>query len=507
MIASLRGVAIAAVIAVALVIAVVVDLARAPAPVDRALVPGFDPDRVTELVWERAGRPAIRVVRVPDGWTLGPLRADPAAVGEVLAALRGARWHRRAAAGPVHATLTVVGKDGRRRVGLGEPLAGSEQAWIVEGDRGVVVDRWVTRALDRDRLSLREHQPLGDVRAADAISITGDGLDVRLAGRPRALDGTLAAAARVDELERALAGIELVRVPDDAVRAAGVAITDAAASIVVGGSCPGAPALVALSGNRGDGCIEPAAVAAVVAAAQRLQQPAAEIAEPRPIPFAPSRIVLTDGVALDVAARRAGDDPVDPRKLAELVAALTAPAEVVALPRKPAVAHLVVSDRGRGEIALDVYADHQVARRGEPIALRLAPARWDALRRPARELRELSLWAEDPMTISELAIDGVRYQRGQVIGAWTRQPAGRDDPHSVDALVGALAAPRPEAAPAGGFTAAHRVTLTAAPPVGAATQRSLELGALRAAGCPARAGRDVVMLPAMVCLLVAALVQ
>src|SRR6185503_8453156 len=70
MIASWRGVIIAGAIAVMLAVAAIVDLASAPAALDRALVPGFEAERVTGLSWERAGQPVIDVVRTPTSWQI-----------------------------------------------------------------------------------------------------------------------------------------------------------------------------------------------------------------------------------------------------------------------------------------------------------------------------------------------------------------------------------------------------------------------------------------------------
>ena len=138
MIASWRGLAVAAALAVGLAIAVVIDLARSRGPEERALLPGFDPDRVTELVWERAGLAAIHVARDASGWEIrapaptassavAQVPANAGAVGDVLAALRGARWHRRGEPAPVHTTLAIVAGGERHVIGLGEPIAGTEQ--------------------------------------------------------------------------------------------------------------------------------------------------------------------------------------------------------------------------------------------------------------------------------------------------------------------------------------------------------------------------------------------
>lgn len=569
MTASWRGLIVLAAIAAALVIAVVIDLGRSPV-VDRAVVPGFDGDRVSELIWERTGQPALRVVRASAdaaatgaasqgsgpagpatagsqgsgpadrartarhgaaGWIVhaggtAPAPADPDAVAEVLAALRGARWHRSGAPSRVRATLAVVSSSGRRTIGIGEPLPGTDQHWLVAGDRGVVVDPWVVRALDRDPLSLRIARPLAEVRAAPSFAINDSPgrAPLRLAGRPRRLIEPIQLAVApdlVDELERALAEITIVRLPDATGRrpdvtdrlpdgAAGLAITAELAGgsvrAVIGGSCPGAPELIALSATTGDGCIEAAAGQAVRRAADRLRQPPAALAERRPVPLVPERVVLADGATVTTSPPRLDGAAGDPARIAELVAALTAPAEVVAPPGRPAARQLVASDRAGATVTLDVFADRVVARPGEPVALRLAPEAWQVVTRPSRTLRELVLWVEEPTTITELAIDGVRYRRGQVIGAWTRSPAGPVNLAAVEALVEALAAPRAHGF-AEPFPPAHRVTIAVTPPVGRPSEHSLELGAPRATGCPARVAGDAVVLPAGVCALALALLQ
>ena len=577
MIASWRGLAIAAVIAVVLAITVAVDLGRTRGAKDRALVPGFDPDRVTELVWERAGRPAIRVVRAGDAWeTRSPsstsrdavahVPADASAVGDVLAALRGARWHRRGAPTPVHATLTVVAGTERHVLGIGEPIAGTEQTWIVRDGRGVVVDRWAARALDRDLLALRIKAPLADVRGAQTIVIEGEShARLRIDGRPRQLhapDGFVLAADVAGELERALAGVTIVRLPDGPITARGLTITAtgmttgtatdttigtatgttpgaatgtipgaptggnlargdrAVVRLILGGSCPGAPELVAVAGTVGDGCIERAAADGVERAIGRLLQPAAAIVERRPVPFEPQRIVLADAVPLDAVALRVGDAPADPSRVTELYAALAAPAEVAALPTAPATAHLVITGHTGATITLDLFAEHVLARDGEPIALRPASGAWSLLVRPSRELRDVMLWLEEPTMITTVRIDAIRYQRGAILGAWTRLPAGAAnttgaqpadtrpaDARTLESLVSLLAAPRSQGFVDDPFAITHRVTLVVTPPVGAPTEHVLALGAPRPAGCPARLDHDTILLPALVCAQVAALAK
>jgi hypothetical protein len=524
MIATWRGLAIAAAIAVVLAVIVAIDAALGePGAVDRALIAGFDPARVTELIWERAGQPAIRAMRTGERWELrapGAIPADAGAIGDVLATLRGARWHRRGAAAPPHATLTVVAGGERHVLGIAAPIAGTEQSWIVADGRGTIVDSWVVRALDRDRLSLQIRQPLAEVAAARSIAITGApvGGDLLLEGVPRRLVRPTAlwlAPEAAHALDRALRDLTIVRIPDVPVAgpAAGPALSIAATgehgsvTVAIGAGCPGAPDRIAVTGTDGDGCVERAAVEAVTAAVAALHQPPAAIADRRPVPFEPAHLVLPDGAALDTSPPRVGDATADATRVAELLAALAAPAEVVPLPAAPPTAHLSVTDRAGAALTLDLFGDRVVARHGEPIALRPAPGAWALLVRPSRELRELTLWVEEPTTVTALVIDGIRYQRGQVIGAWTRQPAGPADAAALERMAARLAAPHALGFADGAFAVAHRVAIEVTPPVGAPSRHALELGAPRAAGCPVRAGGDVVLLPAAVCTAVAALAR
>lgn len=530
MIGSWRGFAVAAALAVVLWAIVGIDAARAPGVVDRTLVPGLDLARISELIWQRTGEPARRVVRSGERWMLaaaGPtgaaVPADPAAIGEVLAALRGGRWHRRGPALPVDATLTVVAGDARHVLGLAAPIAGTEQRWLVVDGHGAVVDRWIARALDRDPLRLQIGRPLAEAAAALAVTIRAPDAGVlRLVGSPRRMVQPIALWLRpelADELERALRAIvvvrAMVRIPDGASGAHGLAIELAATggrdpvSVVLGGACPGAPELVAASGSAGDGCVERAAADAAWRAVARLRAGSGELVERRPIPFEPHRITLGDGAVLALAPPRLGEAAADPVRVAELLAALAAPAEVAALPAGPPSGQLVVADRASTAVTLDLYPGRVLVRRGEPVALAPAPGAWALLGRASRELRDRTLWREEPTTIARIDVDGVRYQRGSVIGAWTREPAGAVDATRVEALATRLAAPEAlgwlDAAARARFAAAHRVTLTVAPPAGPPIVHALELGAPGPAGCPVRAGGQAAVLPAALCRELAAL--
>ena len=531
MIASLRGLCVAVVLAIAMAVIAALDVARTPAVVDRALVPGFDPARATALIWERPGQPAIRAERAGERWELhapAVLPADPGAIGEVLAALRGARWHRLGDPPAPHATLTVVLGSERHVLGIAGAIAGSEQSWIVDDGRGVVVDSWVVRALDRDRLALQIKSPLAELDAARTVRITGritgPAVDLELAGWPRRLVAPhplLLASSLDGVLDRALREVAIVRLPDSppgpghlVIRVAGGPAPPI--TVALAGDCPGAPQLVALTATTGDGCIERSAATAVETAVAQLAQPPAAIVARSPVPFTPRRIALSDGATLETSpphiASAAGESAADSGRVVELLAALAAPAEVVRLPTTPPVGHLVATDRDGTAVAIDLFADRTLARHGEPVALRLEPGAWRLLTRPSRELRDPGLWLEEPTMITTLAIDDVLYRRGGVIGAWTRSAPGGAasaavDSARVDALVARLAAPRALGFVDERFAVAHRVAIDVAPPVGAPIHHALELGAPGPAGCPARAGGDAVLLPAALCTEVAALLR
>lgn len=526
MTASWRGLVVLVGLAVALVIVVAIDLRRTHEMPDRALITGFDAERVTELIWERAGRVAIRIVRGPDGWdvhvqdtAIAP--ADPGAVGEVLAALRGARWHRRGEAVAVHGTLTVVSGEQRRALGLGPPIEGTEQVWLVEGGRGVVVDRWVARALDRDRLSLRIARPLAEIAQAEAIAIAREGAgELRIEGHPRRLvapHALVLAAELAGALDRALAAVAIVRVADgpSGARGLAIAVTDRRAAagrrgrvrLMIGGPCPGDAGLVAVSGTDGDGCVDAVVAQAVERAVAGVEAPAAAIVERRPVPVEIERVQLADGAVLTMAPPRIGDGAADPARVAELLAVLAAPLDVVALPAAAPVGKIVATDRAGGEVAIDLFAGKVLARRGEPVALRPAPGAWEILVRPSRALRDVQMWLEEPTMITALAIDQVRYERGAVIGAWSRRPEGPVDARAVEELVGLLAAPRAQGFVDGEGAPSRRVAIVVTPPAGAPLERVIEIGPRRPSGCPARVDREVVALPARICVLVAALAR
>jgi len=495
--ASVRGLLVACAIAALLVIAAIAARGRgAGVPADRTLVLGFRPEAVTSLLWERDGVPPAGVVRdpaSPTGWACSAPRgaADARAIGDVLAALRGGRWHRRApasAAGRSAAMLTVTGA-GRLSIAIGEPL-GEGQQWLAIGDRAYLVDAWLARALDPGPLALRVRRPLAAIAAAAQIQLSpgGDLGRVTLAGAPRRvtapftllLDPNVARA-----IEQPLAELEIVALPEGPVAPAGEGIVADGVAVRDAGPCPGAPGRHAIDGTAGPGCVGDGTWENAKRATWTLTQPPAQLVERRPAPLEPTKLTLPDGAVLDLAAHpRLGARDADPVAAAELVAILGAPAEPAPLPAGKPAGALLAEGRAGGAITLDLYPPDLVVRRGEPIALRVGEGAFRRLVRPSDELLDPTPWREEPTTVTALELDGTTYTRGAVIGEWTRQGPGRDDPAAVSQLVAALAAPR--VAPyAPAVTPRHTVTLRVQPPGGAPVAHTLRTGDPTPTACPA----------------------
>ncbi|HEX4455235.1 MAG TPA: hypothetical protein VH143_30450 [Kofleriaceae bacterium] len=475
----MRGLVVLA--AIAAVLAVVVALHRTIEPVDRAILPGFTGD-AHELRWQRAvGDMAI--TRAGDRWLMGTRTLDAHAIDGVIAALRGAHWHRRAErarAGAIHATLFVDG----RGVSIGESIAGVDQTWLVIDGHAELVDGWVARSLEPQPIALVDREPFA---AAASSELHVSAPELALTGTPRRSALGVVSPARVGALVHALAAIELVRLPT--LPAAGATVTLGARPIVVGGKCAADSPLLALHAATGDGCIEPAAWQAVVAAATALASP--DALDPRPAGFPIARAGELD------LAKPAG---LDPDRVAELVSALAAPGELVAPATGAALRSIAITPRGGEPIWLDVFAG-VVQRRGEPRAIRVAPTVLATLARPAHWFADATRWAEDPASITRIAIDGATYDRGATLGEWTRTPPGAVDAALVSALGEALATVRaPDEPVPAGFRAVHRIAVTFAPPVGAAATHQLEIGA----GCHARIDGVDALAPMPLCMAAAA---
>jgi len=490
-IATRLGLAIATVIACVLAIVLAIDLRRDTAPPDRAVVPGFAAEQVTELEWRdrvallAPGAGDLRIVRDPGGatgwrWVEPAGAADQRTVEDVLAALRGARWHRRtgaSAAGRISEVLTIKTAGAAHRISIGEPLSGGEQQWIVIGDHALLVDTWVVRALVPTLVALRVRTPLAGAAQATELQIDPG---IKLRGVPRRFvskQGELLVSPRlVDDLERALAEVVVTEVPRGPVHRHGMQILfDGKVVVAEAGRCAQTTGTRAIDGPAsGPGCIDERAWQAVRTAADAFLAPLDQIIEHRPAPVEPMQITLIDKAVLDLAKRpRVGDHDADPARIAELLAVLATPAEVVPLPKTKHLGELAITDSSKHSTTIELYAGNIIARRGEPLALRVGEGSFAILARPARALRDPTLWTEEPTTIRSIKIDRTTYTRGAVIGEWTG-PSDLDAA-ALEQLVALLAAPRAQGDLATPPAARHTIELEIAPPAGAPTKRSLTL--------------------------------
>jgi hypothetical protein len=522
-IATRRGLVVLAAIAIALLVVLVVDLARRTEPVERTLVPVFDEASVVRLGWtthpvgpyltlERAtstkDAPWKRTAPAP-----GAVEQTP--VKSLLATLRGARWHRVKERDPredgVH--LAVDRATTRLELWIGRPIEGGEQAWIGIDDRSYLVDAWVARALVPSPIELAIRAPLGGIASVDEYAIDG----MRIEGTPRRVvrgeatpptsapttpaSGLVLDPAFVAELERTLAELvieELPRAPMG--HGEVITIEMAGTRVLLGGPCE---SRVYMAATTGDGCVAREKADAVVALVAKLRGPPAAIIAHAPIPVGVESVTLVDGKTLDLRKRPMidGADASTDEVLA-LMTVLRSPVdEVVTAPTTKPIGTLSIAI-ARGELQLSLYAGNLVARAGEALALRLAPDAFAVLGRGASAYRERTPWREEPTTIDEIGIDNVTYKRGAVLGEWTRTPVGPSDPASIEALVRALAEPRVIGVASTTVAHGRRVRLVVRPPTGGEKTHTLVIGAVLAAGCPAKIDGTTVLLPVEICHLV-----
>jgi hypothetical protein len=275
-------------------------------------------------------------------------------------------------------------------------------------------------------------------------------------------------------------------------------------SVGIGGACPSNRVAVVVASAK-PACAEATAVTDVLQAIDALAGPPADVVDRRPAASGFNRIELVDGtIALDKPVTVTIHDVVhkaDPDRIAELLRALAEPGEPVAPSADRPSISLIIPQVG----ALDVFAD-RVQRRGDPLALTITPATRAILVRPARSFVDAERWSEEPTTITTLSLDGVTYQRGAVLGEWSRTPPAKTDPALVDALAESVAKLH---APARTGTAAtpHHLVATFAPPIGTTVTHAIELGSPTADGCPARIAGEAVTAPLALCVAVAALAQ
>lgn len=504
MIGNRLGLAIALLVAVVLGVVWVVDHGERT-PASRALV-DLDTTKIARLAWSRGGQPELVIERAGTAWRwtrpVADVPANSNAIDAVLAALRGGRWHRRAAiarAGTLRVALVATAGERSVKLGVGDGVPGAGQTWIAIGDAAYLVDDWIARAIAPEPLALRETRPLADIAAAQTIVI--DRLvpftfAVRIEGTPRRLARPLPLALKptyVDELQRALAALVIVDLPTTAGAVTTTITIDAARLVTLelrpDGRCP--DGTLAISGTFGPGCVDGARWEDVERAIEQLRQPSTVLADPRPLPFDPTRITLPDGTVLDLAKRpRVGDRDASLPAVAELLATLAAPYEVVdATPAKP-IATLVVSSRANATITLELLDNKHVRRAGEPVELVVGVGAWAVVTRPAARLRDPTPWTEEPTTIRTITIDKATFTRGAVVGEWTGGDGAR-----LEELARMLAKPQVTIAPAPPPRILHTVTIEVAAPGAAPITHTLAVGP----SCVARAGDDAVILDAALC--------
>jgi hypothetical protein len=502
--ASIRGLVALAAIALALLIATLVGTRGTQRLDDHAVLEGFDPARVHAITWSGA---ALGLARSGQGWNFQDDPTTPVvarSVEDVLSSLRSARWHRRAdhaRLGTVRRTATLSLGQRQTTIELGDALAGTDQTWIaVDHGDALPVDNWLVALLDPTALAFRDRAPLAAAGSATTIAIHG-AHELELTGNPRRLHGMLVAPARVDALISALTNLELVSGEASSPAPTTTTIVVDSLSVAIGGACPNNRIAVVVASTK-PACAEAAAVSDVIHAIDSLAGPPGDVIDRRPAASGFDRIELGDGtVALGKPVTVTIHDvahAADPDRIAELLRALAEPGEPVAPSTdKPSVS-LVIPQVG----TLDVFID-RVQRRGDPLALTISPAARAILVRPARSLVDTERWFEEPTTITTISLDGATYQRGAVIGEWSRTPPAKTDPALVDALaesVAKLHAP----ARTGAAATPHHLIVTFAPPIGATVTHAIELGSPTADGCPAVIAGEAVTAPLALCVAVGA---
>lgn len=529
MIANRNAVIAAWLIALALGAALLLGRGR-ETPGDRTLV-AIAPESITAFAWVSGPR-NFRIERDAGSstgwrWTDPVADADPQAVEDVMAALRGAQWHRRAersAGGAVTGTLAIEAGAARTTIELAQPL-GEAQRWLIVGDHALLVDAWVARALAPDPIAFRVH-PFSKVGQAEQIEVGS----FTLAGSPRRLTKLaglpielLANPVAVEQLEAALGELSIVAIPNGKVpvdtnyRGTRIALSGKLVAVEAG-MCPVpdrehhaifGPAI-------GPSCVSESAWQRLMTAADvfDIRDPAqrhaalSTLIEKRLVPVEPGVVTLADGSTLDLGRKPRITTPgqpardADPDRVAELLAVLAMPAEPVALPATPG--SRVTITAGRATFELAIFAGGIVGRRNEPIALRVGDGSAAILARPGAAYVDRTLWSEEPTTVRSLQVGGVTYTRGAVVGEWTRVPPGPVDPRAIDQLVALLAVPRASAdAPAPANPIA--IILSIAPPAGTPSQRKLLLGATPKCAATVTAG-SVALDPA-ICTLATALAR
>lgn len=514
MIATTRGLAILAAIAVALLLgSVLADRSErsgtvGTSPAAYLLVPGFDEKQVAEIhiAWAGGARDTVR--RVGEQWRIDERTlADPATIDAIFTALRGARFHRRAPRteireprephGPSNITLGSV------RFSVGPSIDGLEQTWLVRGDEAFLVDDWVVRALVPDPLALRVRHPIecGSARTITATTTKGR---LRIEGR-RVVEPY---AMWIGEdwwkgIAAACVAIELRSLDGQADGRQGLHVV-ADGEVTEAGRCYEQQHTYIESPTT-RGCVATEALRNLAAVLDRTIIRPQDALDLRPLPIAPVELTLQDEAVLALDKQpRIANQAADPERVSALLSALAKEGlEVADRPAGKPRGNIKAVDAAGTEVVLELH-DHVIVRAGEPRGIRIADLEWAVITSPSALLRDATRWREEPTTISAVAIDNVRYKRGAVLGEWTREPAGTMHPALVDAVIESIATLRAPVAPPPSAIA-HRVRITITPPAGPPVTHVLELAAPKGVGCAGRVDGAPALLPLPLCTAVAAL--
>jgi hypothetical protein len=523
--------ALPAAIAVGLV--AVLALAPAPAPGGRGgrLVPGLRADDLAELAIATAAGPRV-LIRFAgrDAASLvepfaAPLDPDAArALGDTLEYLAS---RRSVARGPEHgldpprARVRIVRRGGPPvELAIGGDAEGLARIWVATGGdpRAHLVDRDAIATLMRGPDELRARRPFAARAEAVTLRVGDAVLDVDRDGV--ALDGRrlpIAPDARA-ALDADLRAVRLERfgpaaAPGDAV----VAIARGpAARVTAGGPCPDDAALVAATTSLGDGCVAPAAIAALEAWGRAPWR----LIDRAPFGIAPARVASLDARLDGRAARGTRAEGAGEAIRAWLDALAAAVGEPVALADATPAGAIAIEGEGadgrpRREVAALLRARDGglLLRRGdEGFGFRLAVGFAERVNPVA--LRPLALLEREPSDVRAIALRrGAREvggaTRGATLEAWTVRGALRaEDAAPIAEALARLRAvawlDRPASLRDGFDGRALHVELEPGGPGGV---HVLELGAARAdGGCLARLDRAtaiVVLDPARCATLVA----
>ncbi|HTL36182.1 MAG TPA: hypothetical protein VL326_23785 [Kofleriaceae bacterium] len=506
MIATTRSLIVLAVIAAILGVLVLVVKPRDHAIVDRSIAPSFDAAKVTKIEVRRPndkGEWPADVSIVLEKGKPTDTSIDPAAVDSMFTALRAGRWHRRAPAaqaGAIRAKL-AVSSDRSLDLAVGAALPGSEQTWIVRGPYAYLVDGWVVHALAPTQLDVHVRRPFAMTRVTSDM-IRKEGF-AAAGSKARTLPPVAIKPEVVAQVQAALDGIELVDLagtPDDPSWPSLMGVTKL-------GQCSGGRVFVEVP--TGKGCIEKAAWDAVEAAIAALSQPPEQLADPQLVSLSPIvKLWLPDRHELFLDGRPHIDNgDADTAAVDQLLTVLATPGTVVPLPESAATDALVAVGPDQTQVQLQLYAGLGViARRGEPVAIKLDKDSYALIARTSAAYHDPTRWREDATTITSIVVDRVTYERGAVLGEWTRKPAGTIDNALVDALAQTLAIVRAPGNPGSGKTTnGRKIKVTFTPPAGPPSTHELLVSGLVKGGCRGRADKTEVILSPELCTAAAAL--